>query len=53
MEFAPTMHAVDSATVRSTALAQIAPLKVVLRPTGLAEFRNLLESAKDALDAAR
>ena len=27
--------------------------RFVLRPTGLAEFRNLLESAKDALDAAR
>lgn len=27
--------------------------RFVLRPTGLAEFRNLLESARDALDAAR
>jgi hypothetical protein len=27
--------------------------RFVLRPTGLAKFRNLLESAKDALDAAR
>ena len=27
--------------------------RFVLRPTGLAEFRNLLESAKDALDAPR
>jgi hypothetical protein len=27
--------------------------RFVLRPTGLAEFRNLLESAKDVLDAAR
>jgi hypothetical protein len=27
--------------------------RFVLRPTGLAEFRNLLESAKDALDAVR
>jgi hypothetical protein len=27
--------------------------RFVLRPTGLAEFRNLIESAKDALDAAR
>src|ERR1044071_64979 len=27
--------------------------RFVLRPTGLAEFRNLLERAKEALDAAR
>ena len=27
--------------------------RFVLRPTGLAEFRNLLESAKDALDTPR
>lgn len=27
--------------------------RFVLRPTGLAEFKNLLESAKDALDATR
>jgi hypothetical protein len=27
--------------------------RFVLRPTGLAEFHNLLESAKDVLDAAR
>ena len=27
--------------------------RFILRPTGLAEFRTLLESAKDALDAAR
>lgn len=27
--------------------------RFVLRPTGLAEFRNLLESAKDALDGPR
>ena len=27
--------------------------RFVLRPTGLAEFRNLLDSAKEALDAAR
>jgi hypothetical protein len=27
--------------------------RFVLRPTGLAEFRNLLESARDALDAPR
>jgi hypothetical protein len=27
--------------------------RFVLRPTGLAEFRNLLESAKDVLDGAR
>jgi hypothetical protein len=27
--------------------------RFVLRPTGLAEFRNLLESAKDVLDAPR
>jgi len=27
--------------------------RFVLRPTGLAEFRNLLESAKEALDAPR
>jgi hypothetical protein len=27
--------------------------RFVLRPTGLAEFRNLIESAKDALDAPR
>jgi hypothetical protein len=27
--------------------------RFVLRPTGLAEFRNLLESARDALDVAR
>jgi hypothetical protein len=27
--------------------------RFVLRPTGLAEFRNLLESAKEVLDAAR
>jgi hypothetical protein len=27
--------------------------RFVLRPTGLAEFRNLLESAKEVLDNAR